>query len=311
MATNTAPSSAQYLNERGTPDWDALPFEIRCSRCGYNLRLLEQPRCPECGLDFTWPDIIQHQLAHNGVIFEYRWRNRPVRSWFATVWRCLFPTKLWRELSIHDPPRVGPLLVFAISINLGPGGLLWGFGRLAILGLRLWYKLWPSSANQSEQLIQTIYGIMAVSVQLGRFLIHPVVSLFSFGALAGAFFLVLGMRQTLGRCKVLAPQVLRSVIYGFVGAYPLIILLNWAIQYLRRSYYLALLPQVPLDLLFWTDFLLQHLPPLILSSLYLRAALRNYLRLPHAGALAFSAWLVGILFAWTMFFAILLLFGNR
>jgi len=33
----------------GRPDWDALAFELTCPRCDYNLRMLETPRCPECG----------------------------------------------------------------------------------------------------------------------------------------------------------------------------------------------------------------------------------------------------------------------
>ena len=37
-----------YLTD-GQPDWSAIDFEVRCGRCDYNLRMLPEPRCPECG----------------------------------------------------------------------------------------------------------------------------------------------------------------------------------------------------------------------------------------------------------------------
>lgn len=32
------------------PDWSTLDFEVTCPRCANNLKMLAQPRCPECEL---------------------------------------------------------------------------------------------------------------------------------------------------------------------------------------------------------------------------------------------------------------------
>ena len=40
------------------PDWEDVPFEVGCARCGRDLRGLEEPVCPQCGLDFDWSDAV-------------------------------------------------------------------------------------------------------------------------------------------------------------------------------------------------------------------------------------------------------------
>ena len=40
------------------PDWSQQVEEICCPLCGYNLRGLSEPRCPECGHRFEWHTLI-------------------------------------------------------------------------------------------------------------------------------------------------------------------------------------------------------------------------------------------------------------
>lgn len=78
------------------PDWDALTIELRCPRCGHDVRRLPQPRCPECGLQFSWGELIAAvEQRLSSPLFEYQWRYRPVRSFFGTLGRALLPWTLW------------------------------------------------------------------------------------------------------------------------------------------------------------------------------------------------------------------------
>ncbi|MCP4594072.1 MAG: hypothetical protein GY842_25355 [bacterium] len=159
------------------PDWDLVPFEVGCARCGHDLRGgvepccpgcglefdwadavpierltclhcdyhlcgLPETRCPECGEPFTWEQVLAGYHRRKHLLFEYRWRDRPVRSLAATWWRALRPGKLWRQFDIHDPPRVKPLLamvclfLLAFSVSLVVSIGLTEFFTRAIWGAR-------------------------------------------------------------------------------------------------------------------------------------------------------------------------------
>jgi len=101
------------------PDWETLALELHCPRCGYDLRRLPQPRCPECGLEFQWTELIaatEDQLQ--SPLFEYQWQHRPVRSFFKTIGRAMLPWLLRREARMALQPRVVPLLVFVLPMLL-------------------------------------------------------------------------------------------------------------------------------------------------------------------------------------------------
>ena len=40
------------------PDWDHVPFDVGCARCGHDLRGRSDPICPACGLTFDWADAV-------------------------------------------------------------------------------------------------------------------------------------------------------------------------------------------------------------------------------------------------------------
>ncbi len=109
-------------------DWaDAVPVEhLTCHSCGYHLMGLTQPRCPECGKGFSWEAVLDDYRRRQKPLFEYRWREEPLRSLVRTWWLACRPWKLWRMVELHDPPKVGPLiallvigLVLSVAVPLG------------------------------------------------------------------------------------------------------------------------------------------------------------------------------------------------
>ena len=170
--TATAPASEPIINHADAlaPDWDAVPFDVACARCGHNLRGLSKPqcpacdltfdwseaipleklvcgecgyhlcgltetRCPECGTQFTWEDALAEYHRRKKLVFEYRWRDQPVRSLLGTWCLAARPKRLWSTLDLHDPPQIRPLLgqVFI-------GFILFGAVLVPVMGLGEWLR---------------------------------------------------------------------------------------------------------------------------------------------------------------------------
>jgi hypothetical protein len=104
----------------GAPDWSALETDLRCPRCDYNLRMLTLPRCPECGLEFDWAELIAATARERECpIFEYQWRRRPVQSFLFTIWLAVQPWRLWRAIKLEFEPQLGALAALAAAAIVG------------------------------------------------------------------------------------------------------------------------------------------------------------------------------------------------
>jgi hypothetical protein len=106
---------------------DAVVPPRRCASCGYDLRGLEQPRCPECGLEFDpnrlpradvpWlkrGDLLTDANATGGSAFVAYWR---------TVWLVLArPRKLgemvWQDVEV-DAADTARFRWITIGVALG------------------------------------------------------------------------------------------------------------------------------------------------------------------------------------------------
>ncbi len=99
-------------------DWaEAVPVErLTCAQCGYHLYGLTELRCPECGRPFTWEGALVEYHRRQHFLFEYRWRDRPVRALVTTWWRALWPSRFWTQVSLHDPPNVRVLVVMVVIL---------------------------------------------------------------------------------------------------------------------------------------------------------------------------------------------------
>jgi hypothetical protein len=132
-------------------DWNDIPFDVCCNRCGADLRRCSESRCPRCGLELNWQSLLPVQnlrcltceyrlvglsasrcpecgtaidwdealsvARRQGFrrLVEYAWRTKPVTSlaytWVLAAFR---PRALWSNYSIHDAPHVVPLILFAL-----------------------------------------------------------------------------------------------------------------------------------------------------------------------------------------------------
>jgi len=132
-------------------EWELIPLDVPCGRCGERLNGLAEPVCPRCGLEFRWSDLLppvedmhcrecgyvvygstgsrcpecgtgfdwesvtEAARSRQNHLFEHWWTRRPLPSLLRTWWlAALRPDRLWAEHSIHDPPRVLPLLLFLL-----------------------------------------------------------------------------------------------------------------------------------------------------------------------------------------------------
>lgn len=109
------------------PDWSTLDFDVTCPRCAYNLKLLAQPRCPECGLVFEWAQVVEaaRRTRRNFPYFEHRWRDKPVRSLFRTLVACALTRRVWRSVRITDVPSTPGLFIWAALTFLLLAGIEW------------------------------------------------------------------------------------------------------------------------------------------------------------------------------------------
>ena len=51
--------TAQPTLPAGLPDDWRLDRDVACPDCGYNLRMMCAPRCPECGAVHRWQELLE------------------------------------------------------------------------------------------------------------------------------------------------------------------------------------------------------------------------------------------------------------
>jgi len=83
-------------------DWAAISTPVECPLCLYNLRGLSDPRCPECGYQFEWAELLDPQHPKHPFLFEHHPR-RNLWSFFKTLFASLRPRRFWTSVRpIHD-----------------------------------------------------------------------------------------------------------------------------------------------------------------------------------------------------------------
>lgn len=86
------------------PDWVRIEHEVLCPLCEYNLRGLSQPRCPECGYRFTWPEVVDPTRRLHPYLYEHH-PERGLRAFVSTALHGLLPKRFWRSLNPAQPSR--------------------------------------------------------------------------------------------------------------------------------------------------------------------------------------------------------------
>jgi len=224
-----------------TFDWsEAVPLEeLTCTHCGYHLYGLSEKRCPECGETFTWDDVLTAYHRTRSPFFEYRYRARPVHSLLRAIADALRPRWLWSTMSLHDPPRVGALLILwlacAVLLVAIPVGLSAGFTELTVI---LWSRLynnavffapWRPKINQTD----AAFAIFGLAIWV-----------------AVMFLTLASMHWSLKACRVRRAHVFRVCLYVIPPVLPLLLMLfvlmfvldtlnirNWITQ--RTAYFVV------------------------------------------------------------------------
>ena len=106
------------------PDWAALRVDLTCPLCGYSLRGLTEPRCPECGFAFSWAELLDERRDRHPWLVEHARPGRRARAFVATYWRSAFPRRFWRSVTPANPVRLGRLLAYWAVANAVLAGVL-------------------------------------------------------------------------------------------------------------------------------------------------------------------------------------------
>src|SRR5215210_1235997 len=111
------------------PAWDAITESVVCPLCGYNLRGLTEPRCPECGYRFEWEPLLDPTKRLHPYLFEHH-PERNVRSFVRTMLGGLLPRRFWRSLQPAQPSRPGRLVLYwVVATALAFAGTVFDAGR--------------------------------------------------------------------------------------------------------------------------------------------------------------------------------------
>ena len=283
-------------------DWaDAVPLEqLTCPKCEYHLCGLTETRCPECGTPFSWRDVLDAYHQTGQPLFEYRWREQPVRSFLRTWWRSLRPGKFWRTIDIHDPPRTGGLILFLavagviLIASMPAAAVLAKAATLAwdkLLYPAAWVGFSVSRVGSSWTYVSRSYWSpwMRGLGWYGDWLWFVAVWF------VAGFLALLILRRSMAKAKVNARHVFRAYVYATLSVtsgqilYCLVVFMldvcaiRWPIFY-RHPIGDAVAIAFPFVVWFWT-----------VRSLALGYKL--YIRMKHAWAVAISTQLIAVLSA--------------
>ena len=119
------------------PDWSGPDApDLACPLCGYNLRGLVEPRCPECGYAFAWRELLSPAFREHPYLFEHA-KAHLRRSFWKTATAGLRPARFWTSIHPTQPSRVRRLLiywfacaaVYLIGLGCVAFGWLWVLAR--------------------------------------------------------------------------------------------------------------------------------------------------------------------------------------
>jgi rubredoxin len=185
------------------PDWSRIDRDIACPLCGYNLRGLVEPRCPECGYVFEWGPLLNPPPSHP-YLFEHR---RGMRAFACTLVATLAPNRFWALLQPTHEPRPARLAAYwvqATALMLIPAACLTVFYVWALTGF-VAPPYWP-------ELITGMNWVDAMdrAIRHSHLLAAAVIAVWPVGT--GLLLLSL-FQSSLGRARIRAVHVWRCAVY--------------------------------------------------------------------------------------------------
>lgn len=103
--------SVLALPKQDAPDWGTMAHDVNCPMCGYNLRMLVEPRCPECGYPFKWNELLDAVQNTHPYAFEH---HRTIKSFSRTfIEMAIRPRRFWSLLRAGHAIKRRLLWVYA------------------------------------------------------------------------------------------------------------------------------------------------------------------------------------------------------
>jgi hypothetical protein len=303
--------------------------ELCCPICGYSLRGLVEPRCPECGYQFEWDALRVAAKSVHPYLYEHG-RGVAIGRAVKTFFHGLRPEKFWGTLSAAHQIRPRRLMTYwmmtAMVIVLGMVLLPYG-GAAVSQAQRASQIRWqmstmlasPKYAGDVKQIVkrfgstQAFLDAYAPLPQSRRFWLTLPMRIQWRGVGRGygeslvymvyaAGFAVLWPWVTLAllgifvqsrsRAKIRWAQLMRCVVYCadvIVFSGVLIAVLN-ASQLMLEARFQGVIPGALLLVVFVSIF----------AGYRLFVALSRYLRMPHAGAVVISTQVIAVLLLLTV-----------
>ena len=306
--TDTPPESA------APPDWDMIPFDVGCARCGHDLRGQAEPicpacgltflwsealpvddlrclacnynlyglgdlRCPECGTSFTWQRVLQEHHRRNKCLFEYQWRRRPVKSLLRTWRLALFPHRLWTEYDLHDPPQLGPLAMLLLLAFLSYHAIVSLFDPIG--DTFLWYSKWAVMMGYTRTSLFAESWFRAITDPWILKYVLP-----SITYLAGLTFGFVILRETMARCRIRTVHLIRVVLYAVPLVWPVLCVLALCLFIAGWHHRYALDDKMILAI---------AVGALVHASWSLYQAGKRYLRIPHSFGVMIASQVIALL----------------
>jgi hypothetical protein len=306
--------------------------EVLCPLCGYNLRGLAEPRCPECGYRFVWADISDPARRLHRYLFEHH-PERNAWSFARTLIGGLRPRTFWTSLHPAQPSRLGRLVLYwalaaslLVAVVAGHYGLWLAESAVRAQANRATLAQgWPVGRRQPierqfgtfENYLDTFQPVAPDAafyrraweeergwtlLFAGFWLVWPWVVVLTLAVL---------FRLSMRRARIRTAHVLRCAVYGFdavawlAGVAALALGVRAANWYgLAPKVLTRLVPAAPLDTgvptlyrpdIFTDTLFWGGLAAVVLTSYRLASALRHYLRFDHAAATVTCAELVAAL----------------
>ena len=186
------------------PDWQSITRDVKCPLCGYNLRGLIEPGCPECGYQFEWERILHPERDIHPYLFEHHPR-RNFRSFFETLFRSpLSASGFWHTLAPAHRVRVGRLVLYWLVYSI--------LALAPAMAPMLWIA-WHFHPSPYFYLLPLRSRAIAIASEVGYGAIVTAAILLSLFPWFN-FLALLIFQQSMRRSRVRAVHVLRVVIYS-------------------------------------------------------------------------------------------------
>jgi hypothetical protein len=186
----------------GPPNWETQETEVVCPLCAYNLRGLTEPRCPECGYQFIWSELLEAKRNKHPYLFEHH-RERPIWSFFKTMFGGLRPKRFWTSIHPAHATHMHRLIAYWIGTLVLTS--VWAIG-VAV-------QLWVQFRTMSPTLGPSLFGFSGIVWSILLWFMWVMLVTVSW---VGATLLALMIfRISMRRAKVRTVHVLRCVLYSF------------------------------------------------------------------------------------------------